>query len=101
MFVLNTDYTTFRCSGQAFFRLVGWANSVFAHADYIGVRHNRVMRLQQVPWGQVANPTFQISFVWPGIATGLVSKSPNSYFGGLRSSFEAFIAQSHFRARPV
>jgi len=44
---------------------------------------------------------FQISFVLPGIATGLISKSPNSYFAGLRSSFEAFIAQSHFKARPV
>ena len=35
------------------------------------------------------------------MATGGMGRLPNWYDGGVRSSFEAFIAQSHFKARPV
>jgi len=43
----------------------------------------------------------QMSCVWPGTATGVTGRSPISYLAGVRSSLEAFRAQSHFMARPV
>ncbi len=44
---------------------------------------------------------FQTSGVLPGTATGGIGRGPKVYAGGVRSSFEAVMAQSHFRARPV
>ena len=54
------------------------------------------------PWGVrcILRPA-QTSGVRPGIATGATGSGPISYVGGRRSSFDAFIAQSHFSARPV
>ena len=42
-----------------------------------------------------------ISFVIPGMGTGISGRSPNIISPGVRSSLEAFIAQSHFKALPV
>jgi len=44
---------------------------------------------------------FQTSGVTPGTATGSTGFGPNSNVLGVRSSFEAFIAHSQEKARPV
>lgn len=41
------------------------------------------------------------SLVIPGIGIGPTGFGPSSIFAGLRSSFDAFMAQSHFIALPV